>query len=312
MGLKGMDVGVDIEQYAYRYANSASAMKQGLLNPEFGYNAIQYFFHDILGLSFQAYTMFVYAFILLALYHTFCKYVDDELVGLSLFMVCLFPMFMSGIRQSIAICVIMYAYSLADKRKWLLYFLTILVAFTIHNSSIICVPLYFLYRIRINRIQAIVIYLLALCSFFYRRMLNPVISLLAPAKYDSIELTGSSGLNLLVIMVPLFVILFSLLFLRVKKIDGKYSERNSFFFILSCIYIVLCICGLSNNQLFRLSYYFAIGLIVICSSSVYGIRFQGKVGLMLKWAIVILCWLYFFVSTPGGTLRIDNYNFFWQ
>ena len=95
--------------------------------------------------------------------------------------------------------------------------------------------------------------------------------------------------------------------------DNKFNEVDSFFYINSCIYIFMIILSLNHNQLGRLAYYFSLGNIITVANAVMAYKKRdGKRGLIMEIMIIVFSSLYFFVSTPGGTLQIDNYNFFWN
>jgi hypothetical protein len=52
---------------------------------------------------------------------------------------------------------------------------------------------------------------------------------------------------------------------------------------------------------------------VIGPSAVKGhIKKNRKEGIVVGILMLLLFVSYFFISTPGGTLKIDEYKFFWQ
>ena len=315
MGMKNITVGVDTKQYLFRYENSNEAMQYGFLNPEFGYNAVQYFLHDVCGFSFHAYCIIIYFFIVAALVYFISRYVDDELIGVSIFICLLLAMYMSGLRQTLAVTLILLSLHYIEKRKLLIFLLLVASAFTIHNSAIIFIPMYFIWGIRLSKKQAALILIIAISALLYQDYLTPIISYLAPAKYDDINLYEGYKMNVLVLLSPIIITSFSWYFLKCDNEQKKISVRDSFFFILSCCYIFLIILSLNSNQIGRLAYYFTPGLMVICSSScsrlIYS-SYEKSIGLSSKFFIVVLCWLYFFISAPGGTLEIDKYSFVWE
>ena len=309
MGMKDITVGVDTKQYLLRYENSRDAMQLGLLHPEFGYNAIQYFFHDICGFSFHAYCVSIYFVIVAILVNFIYRYVDDELIGISIFVFSLLSMYMSGLRQTLAISLIVLSLNFVAKRKWQLFFPLIAIAFTIHNSAIIFSPLYFVWGLKLNKRQAAILLFIAISALLYKDYLTPIIAYLAPEKYDDIDLYEGYKINVLVLLTPIIITSFSWLFLDYNNDQRKMSVRDSFFYVLSCCYIFLIILALNSNQIGRLAYYFTSGMMVICSSScssLLGSSNERGLGLFPKLIIVVLCWLYFFISTPGGTLSIDK------
>ena len=315
MGMKNITVGVDTKQYLFRYENSNEAMQYGFLNPEYGYNAIQYFFHDICGFSFHAYCVIIYFVIVAVLVYFIYRYVDDELIGVSIFVFSLLAMYMSGLRQTLAVSLIILSLVFVEKRRWQLFFPLVAFAFTIHNSAIIFSPMYFVWGLRLNKKQAVIILFTTISALFFKDYLSPIVAYLSPDKYDYIDLYEGYKMNVLVLLAPVIITTFSCIFLGYNGKQRKLSKRDSFFYILSCGYIFLIIMSLNNNQLGRLAYYFTSGMMVICSSSCSRLitnSNERSIGLLSRLFIVVLCWLYFFVAAPGGTFEIDKYAFFWE
>ena len=131
-----------------------------------------------------------------------------------------------------------------------------------------------------------------------------------PIKYTGMDFDTGYNINYLVLSVPILITFFCTFFLDYEH-GGMLNKKNSFFYIFSCLYLIMLFLSLRNNQLGRLSYYFSVGnLIIVASTLSYQIKKDIISAKLVKTIILILSYAYFFISTPGGTLKIDNYRMF--
>ena len=68
-----------------------------------------------------------------------------------------FPLDMICIRQSIMVAMCLYAIQYIKKKSFLKYVLIIIVASTFHNTALLMIPLYFLFKARLNNLTMIII-----------------------------------------------------------------------------------------------------------------------------------------------------------
>ena len=54
----------------------------------------------------------------------------------------------NGIRQFLAICILMAATNLLIEKKWIKYFLVVFIAYNIHDSSLLMIPFYFVIQLK--------------------------------------------------------------------------------------------------------------------------------------------------------------------
>ena len=131
-----------------------------------------------------------------------------------------------------------------------------------------------------------------------------------PTKYTGIDLYAGYNINYLVLLVPILITFFCIIFLNYEK-EHELNEKDSFFFICSCLYLIMMLLSLKNSLLGRLSYYFSVGNIILVASTLnYQMKKDDVTTKIVKTMILILSYAYFFISTPGGTLKIDNYKMF--
>ena len=224
----------------------------------------------------------------------------------------LFTFNMSGLRQSMAISLTVLAIEEMKKRHILRFTIIILAASYMHNSAVIFFPIYFLWNYRMTRKQALLIYMAALMSLIYRKCMNPLILALMPDKYSKYNIFEGYAINPLVILVAALITLFCIIYVR-RDEKLRYSSEHSLFLMMSILNVLFLIMSMNHNQIGRLAYYFMFGNIVLLPQAIRGlINKEHEWGQGIKVIVLCLCFAYFIISTPGGTLQIDNYHFFWS
>ena len=313
MGLRSEQVGCDLPFYVARFINSPSMIERGMADSEWGYTLINYIFKAKLNANFQVFLFFVSVLCIGAVVTIFYNHSKDLTISIIEYIaVGNFALNMSGLRQTVAISIALFAIIAVEKRKIVVFYIMIAIAFLMHNSAVIFIPVYFLWGRQLTKKQGVICLVVACAAFIYRLALNPLITLLAPAKYLNMNLDTNYEINFFVLLVPIVICIYSLVFMTVDD-KGKFSEIDSFYFVFSCISILLMILSLNNNQLGRLSYYYNIGYAIILGSSMNAHRYKDPDSYKLIRILMIgLFVAYFFISEKGGTMHIDNYSFFWN
>jgi len=309
MGLRNVSVGADTAQYYRRYINAEYMLHS--YSYEKGYSLISYFFHNIIHIDFSLYVFIVAVFQICCLLWFFNRYSKNNFICLIMFLsLGLFSMEMSGIRQSIAMSLILLSIYFVEKRKIIPFLALLIISYTIHNSAVFCIIIYFLYNIRLKRRSCWIIFAATLSVSLYRFAFNPLIKLILPLKYSQLDIYQEYDINILVICVPITFTIFYLLNIDKNEMLDKYE---SLFYLCNCIGIASLILSKNNNLISRFNFYFGFGNIIITSYAIHKLKNKNiKLATIAIISIVVLCILYFMISTPNGTLKIDNYKFYWQ
>lgn len=312
MGLRAESVGVDVPQYVYRYENVKTLIEMGGISMlEWGYNYLTFFFHDILGVPFQLFLFFISAITSFSIVFVLYRYSDDFFTSLTLYLtIGCFTVALSALRQTIAISLLLFSLYFCEKRKIFPFLILCFFAYSMHNSSLIFIFVYLFWGRRLSLKSSVSLLASSLGTILLANFLIYFISYFMPTKYAEMDLYVGYNINYLVLAVPILITLFCAFFMDYER-ENKLNEKNSFFFICSCLYLVMMFLSLKNNQLGRLSYYFSAGnLILVASTLNYQMKKDAVPTKIVKTIILILSYAYFFISTPGGTLKIDNYKFF--
>ena len=313
MGLRDKSVGSDIWRYFDLY-NSQNFYAYGSYNKfEYGFDAYMGLL-SYLGFSDHMFLMLTSLFITVSFTRFFYKYSKN--VGLSFYLhltIGLFVITMSALRQSMAICFILFAIDFILERKFLLFLITVYIATTFHFSAICFFPVYFLFNVKLVSYKRI-IYLLILMIFllFFHEILLRAVQKIIPQQYLSLYgiFKVRVKMNILLVVIAFAIPVFIVLMWKLTNENIKLiSAQDSFFFILTCISTVITIFALNSIIISRISYYFIPAYIVLIPNvmSRLSIHFNK---LLIYGALIFICFVYFVLGTVGGILEIDNYRFF--
>ena len=310
MGLRSITVGVDLRQYLYRYTESNHFWND--YKWERGYSFIGFVFNDILKQPFQVYLFLVTAFVIIITSLFALNNSTNVMLSLLVYLtIGNFSMNMSGLRQTIAIALMIISIDFIKKQKLIPYIILIITAFSIHTSAICFIPVYFLWGKAISKKKAWILFMITILLIPTRGMILPLIKHFSPERYSGYSLVENYQINWLVILVPIVFCIYFLLYVNVE--NNVINEKDSFYYILSIISISLLILSSNSSLLGRLSFYYNCGfMIIVPSATMWHSKKNSKYYSLVKYSIVMMLVLYFCISTPGGTYQIDHYKFFWQ
>lgn len=315
MGLKASSVGTDTEAYRRSYEvmryMSLSDFKYSI-DSEVGFKVVQWFFFHI-GFNWQSFLFIDSAFVVIAMGRFLYRYCINIFLGFYLYMtIGLFAMNMTGVRQSLAVAIVLIATEFAQKHKIIPFLILTIIAGTIHYSAFIFIPVYLVFLLKFrNKKQLLIVILSPVVVQLASSVLLSVITRFALNKYtysgyfDTLNITQ----NPLVEIVAIFILLGGYICLVQGRID--ISDREFHFFVLTGVY-VSCI-ELANVVYMagRLSFYFIFFVNVMITNVVYRIE-AVRLRYIALIAVIVFPLLYFAISVPGSSYRIDAYRFFWD
>ena len=169
------------------------------------------------GLSFHTFLVIHSTICIAALGRFMYKYAEDS--SLSLAIVLSFGLlgtFFCILRQALALVVLLFSVEPIKERKFLKFFLINCAAVLFHRAALIFLPVYFLYRIKINK-RVLFFTVCFLCGWFAAiPLLYPVVGrmliMLGKNKYNLSSFTMNN-------MIILFLVLFVLLLFLVRNYD---------------------------------------------------------------------------------------------
>lgn len=314
MALRHHSVGIDTQQYMFRYQNfpvelTADAFKGG----ETLFYGISTILSKI-GVSFQVYLAIISFIIVFSFMKFYYKYSYN--VALTLFLhvtIGSFAITMSTIRQSIAICIILFSFDALINRKMKKFIALVLFATLIHTSALFFITMYFISRIKIKKKTGISMIIMGIGAFFTRIYLGNLVSLIVPERYLKYgAFNEANAINMALVLIAFLIPIACLFFW--KEIEKKRKMEFEFFsvlFIMSIINIFIHILALNSNMILRMSFYIMPFNILLITNIISSIR-QKYIRIIAYIFSILLPLIQFAISTPEGTLAIDKYLFYWQ
>lgn len=327
MGLRGSTVGSDTWNYLFNIYDNAEYYLLYRDAGEEGFFLYNYIL-DSIGVGKQGY-LFIYAILVSAAFsHFFYKYSQNVYVSFFLHLtIGLFAVSMSAMRQTLAVCLTLFAFDCIVQRKFLRFVIIVLIATSFHSSALCFLPIYFLNRLQIDsvrnwkeqikiknlKIKLVVFVTGTLLPIFVSDSFTELISAFVPERYSyAIDHALQHQLNPLLVVVN-FLVPISCLFVLNKNNLMKQKTQHIYLIlmILSGINIIVNILAMNINLFNRFSFYFLVYNMLLIPNSIATI--DNKWLKMLAYAACLLLpTIQFFMTTPGGVLEIDNYRFFWE
>ncbi len=220
---------------------------------------------------------------------------------------------LAGMRQSIAISSLLLGLAIVHliKNKYIQYvvlFISIALAFTFHNSAQLCIlvlPMFWLAERDFLFKKEIMILLLGLplLGLVFGSYFGMLVDYFMINKYENYEreFGDSNILHYFVIPYSMFIYVTWLL-INVEKIEIELK----FAYLCALVYVIAASASMYMPILARLELYFSLQFMCLIGSLTA--RIPSKFKPLVIPAITLLCILHFLISTPGGTLAIDNYE----
>lgn len=262
-------------------------------------NRIEFLSRQIILFStFIGFTQFFFilsSFVIIYFYYKTIKENSLDKWLSTLIFVC-FPIFffmsLSIVRQFMAVAIIFYSFKFIKKREFWKYLTAVILCFFLHKSSILALPIYFLYGSFINKKIILVIYIL---GFFSSEILAFLIKLTSE-RYSIYldEISGEGGDLILIFFQVLGLFLLPLVY------NFRDKDDKDFNFYLLTYFVGLFIWGsLSKfgHAGFRGGLYYMSFTILLIPHLKNKIK-QYKI---IRESIAVLCFIFFFINLYIGT-----------
>lgn len=196
----------------------------------------------------------------------------------------IFDFYLSGIRQTLAISMLLLAYEAMLEKSNLKTLLLILLAGFFHRTAWICFPIFFLIRIRYRQVFIEITILVGIVCLFGSRYIIAVIASVFP-RYQLYF--GSSYLKTgLKLSLVLYFLVFGMVLL-VGELNGTKdsastrNEQNEWEFRLTFLLLVVCVLGFTAPVFSRILQYFQLYLCVYFANRLYSMSIRIRRILLL-------------------------------
>lgn len=314
------DISVGTDSYAYlkdyqiNYNILPFSSFIEFIKEENGFRIILLILHR-LGINWRGFQILYAALVTISL-GLFCyKYSDNLFITYLLYVtIGTFAMSLTGIRQTIAIALVLFIYNLLDNKKYVPALLLYVVASSTHYTALFMIILFFLELLIKNKKRNFSFWIfigiiIPILSYFFTKKILDIFSflLLDKYKYSGYYTTLNSTLN------PVVIIMYSILFLYILTgiilSKNKLTDKDIKFFILSSFFIGCYLASGTVYMLARLSYYFSPFFIVLLTNNINNFYLNKRSKIVIELLLCLICLIAFTISIPGSSYGIDNYHF---
>lgn len=316
-GLRNLAVGTDTIEYSYRFEYyglcSWDVLWQEFLDSingegrDAGYGLLNKAIYTIYP-DFQVFLMFVAIFFFIVLGRfTYRNTTSLYQVFLSL---CFYQLFfytffsITGIRQTIAVGLTLWSYEYIVRRKLVPFLLIVLIASTLHKTSLIFIPFYWLAQVKIGR-TVLICALVALP--FLMGAARSFAFILADAAgdysgYAESTYASAGGPNYLIMLLILAAIAYS----RCKYLAKRYDYKYTPYINALAVTIALAPLVWVDPSFLRLSYYYSIFFLALFPHLIESLYPAHDMKAQTLVTIVVLTVFSFIIIRTGSP-----YGFFW-
>ena len=313
LGFRSYSIGSDTSSYIEEYISGDYLIR--IVDQGFSY--FNYWLHEF-GLSPRLYLMIVSLIIVLPVFAFISRYsqINKSFTVLLYLTIGNFTFNLAGMRQSLAIAFILIGLVLFNRiertlPKYIIVILAIYLAYMFHYTAIVCmllIPLLWFSDYRFpkdKKLIKILLIALPIIIMYSTKYVANVVNFFMISKYENYETDFGDANIISYIVIPYCIYLYTL-FLYYRSNSSDW-EKN-FCFYCSIVHMCIAACTLYMPMLGRFEYYFSMPLICLIANLTMELPLSTR--RLFVFAISIVCMAFFLISTPGGTLKIDNYSFF--
>lgn len=308
MSLKAVNIGNDTANYLYKF--------QHIQNMSWGYaisNTTEPAFVILIKIvqlftkDYQIFLTVCAAIITIPMAWFYAKHSEIVALTIALFVIqSNFAMIFSGLRQSIAISLGIFAYEMVRKKKIIFFLLIVLLAFWFHNSAFMLLFLYPVYHLSITpRRLVFVIPVILVLMVFNRPIFMFLNSFLTDYYEGSILETGAY------MMLFLFILFAAMAYIFPDE-DEMDEETNGMRNIL-LLAIVIQIFASIHPLAMRMGYYYTLFIPLLLPKIMVKSRMLRQFAVVATVGMTVIFLVYFFIRMPShDPLNIIPYHFFWE
>lgn len=306
--LRSYTVGVDIEGYcaAYNKFDKINIADTTSTYLERGYVFIMQICNT-LGFTFRGFMAILYVVLLGPLALFFKRYSRDLNLSFLIFICFQFFVFtISGIRQSLAIGLCIFAFLIAQRKgikPLLCYVLIIIAACNIHQSSIVFFPTYWIIRTQLNKKLLFIYFIGATIGAFIRRPLNAYMIATELSPYE-IQDNLTIGSTFVLMLIATGYVIYNRdkecfrsdlnIVAYPNRSKHEYIKLSMSSFVNMMIICLLILLTFSGTIMMRASLYYEIALMVLVPGIISSLK-EGQ-AILFKVAISVVLILIFVVT----------------
>lgn len=282
-GLRSFSVGTDLASYIPAYSvigekDLFTDWDLSYMNFEPGYVLLNKILYSM-GVSERLFLIIVDAIIQIPIFVTLYKNAESPLLSvLVYFAFGNFLMTFSGLRQAIAMSFCFAAYPLIKNKKFIRFIALILFSSLFHKSALICLILYPLYYIKLQKKHIPLLIVGIGGVFIFRRQ---IFALLGRLYYGESMETSNTGAYTMFLM---YLVLYCVSFIN-KSPDQDYIGLRNILLLLVCIYALASV----HDYVTRIGYPLSLYLSLFVPKIIKSIPMTKKTYSVVKSISCIVC-----------------------
>lgn len=181
VGLRGINTGTDTKRTVEIMSNMIDdSSKISIYSSwlSYGYISIIMLVGLLFGKNYVIFNLIIAGLTIYFLFRAIDENSDNKVLSLFIFFsMCLLYQMMNQARQILAVAIILYSVKYINQKKFWRFLLIIIFAFSIHKTSIIFLPLYFLSTFKLDK-KTLLIYILSfLLVFLFKDVITDLLML---------------------------------------------------------------------------------------------------------------------------------------
>lgn len=305
LALRGVSVGVDLDGYLYSYRMFESWHFIENNRFEVGYKYLNYGLQQ-LRVSEQLFMGLVALLSLWPIGRMIGRYSAMPVVSFLLFVACNFYSFtFSGLRQAIAFSLIVWSFDFILRRKLFGFLLLVAVGALFHQSALVFLPAYWVWRVRLNKVVLVGAVLLG-CVLYWLRL--PIFGWVVGHIVDGYAIVQSSSYNWMLLGCAVFLCGVFVRSFGTLEENRQVLLNGQLMFVLVAL-LIMIFASVGNNVLRVADYYYLFVVLLVpemlAAVKEPVIRAALVIGVVVG---VFLLYGYFLLEDGYG---IVPYTFFW-
>jgi len=315
LSLRNIKCGTDLSNYKYFFKENSKMSFEKLIEfySESG-EILYHLFNKVIFLvtnDFQIFLTIIAAICMIPIAIFYKRESKNPILTIGLFLtVAPFGMFFSGLRQSIAMAIVIMAFRFIKEKKIIPYIIMILIAFGFHQSAIIMLLLYPLYHAKITKKWLIVIVPLMIMIFIFKNQIFSSLILISSKyaeRYNEITSTGAYSILILLFLFDIYCFAFT----DKDKESKEFIGLRNFLLCATCIQFFASI----NSVIMRINYYILLFIPILIPMVYNNSAIKYRKILRLATTVMSIFFIsYFFIKayTSSDILNIYPYIPYWN
>ena len=277
-------------------------------------------FISLFTLNFQIYLLIVNLIIFYVVFDFIIKYSSS--IWLSAFLVIgmeYYDQSMNLLRQILALILVLSSYKYLINKKYIVFFIYILIASQFHYTSFVFVVTVLLHRITISKKNVLIYFMILVVSFMFSgTILNYVMSQMniydQYLESDYYNIVDEPKLAcILHLLIDLSILLLGYISKCYAKTELSRSLDNNFMMKLIMIGSIFWALSVNFSTIGRVAMYFDVFSIVFIPNAIYSIKSSKSKVLIVIMTVMFFSVKYFVISyfRPGWA-GVYPYNFFFN